>query len=115
MKRFLMVCFVALVAFSSMDAEARGWFRRGGGGSHCSVPAGCSNATAQGVAEACAKIGRLCHMGGHAGMYEGLGMGSTKESAYNACCFARSGMQTVDVGYAQMRNGMWVAARRYRR
>lgn len=68
--------------------------------------------TAQGVAEACARMGRLQHMGGYNGP-EGLGMGPTRESAYRNCCFANSGMADVDVGYAQMANGQWVVCRRY--
>lgn len=70
--------------------------------------------TAQGVAEACARMGRLQHMGGNNG-YEGLGMGSTPDSAYRNCCFANSGMSDADVGYAQMSNGQWVCCRRYGR
>jgi hypothetical protein len=68
--------------------------------------------TAQGVAEACARMGRLQHMGGNSG-YEGLGMGPTPDAAYRSCCFANSGMPDADVGYAQMSNGQWVCCRRY--
>jgi hypothetical protein len=68
--------------------------------------------TAQGVAEACANRGVLAHMGGNSGP-EGLGMGSTPESAYRNCCFANSGMPDADVGYAQGANGMWYCCRRY--
>lgn len=117
MQRFLLIAALVFVSASSFDAEARGWVRRGGGSSTCSVPAGCSNATAQGVAEACAKIGRLCHMGGHSNgvsTHEGLGMAGSKDAAYRACCFATSSMKTVDVGYAQTKSGMWICCRRYR-
>ncbi len=68
--------------------------------------------TAQGVAETCARAGRLFHPGGNSGP-EGLGMGPTQEAAYRSCCFASSGMPDVDVGYAQMSNGQWVCCRRY--
>ena len=87
--------------------------RRSSGGSYSSVPSGHSNATAQDVANACAADGRLAHRGGNTG-YEGLGMASTQDAAYRNCCYANSGLATVDVGYAQMSNGMWVCCRRYR-
>jgi hypothetical protein len=104
-----------MVAAIATPAEARIFGRRSrGGSSYGSVPAGCSNATAQGVAEACAKIGGLRHMGGHGGMFEGLGMSSSKQGAYNNCCYARSGMRTVDVGYARTRGGQWICCRRYK-
>lgn len=93
-------------------AEARPR-RRSGGSSYSGVPAGHSNATAQAVADACAADGRLAHRGGNTG-YEGLGMGPTQEAAYRSCCYANSGMSDVDVGYAQMSNGMWICCRRYR-
>jgi hypothetical protein len=121
MRRFfagvLTAAFLAGV-FGVDDAEARIFGRRSrGGSSHSSVPAGHSNATAQCVAEACASMGRLAHMGGigkSGATHEGLGMGSSKEAAYRACCYANSGMRTVDVGYAQTRSGSWIACRRYR-
>ena len=73
-----------------------------------------SNQSAQAVAEACAREGRLAHRGGHYG-HEGLGMASTREGAYRACCFANSGMPDADVGFAQGSNGMWFCCRRYAR
>lgn len=72
-----------------------------------------NNATAQGVAEAMARNRRVGHFGGNTG-YEGCGSGMTREQAYNNCCFARSGMATVDVGYAQDSSGRWYCCRRYR-
>jgi hypothetical protein len=69
--------------------------------------------TAQGVANIMARTGRVGHWGGNPG-YEGCGCGSTPQAAYNICCYARSGMATVDVGYAQGSNGMWYCCRRYR-
>lgn len=72
-----------------------------------------STATAQGVANIMASRGYVGHFGGNPG-YEGCGMAPTKEGAYNICCYANSGMATVDVGYAQGANGMWYCCRRYR-
>lgn len=72
-----------------------------------------STATAQGVANIMASRGVVGHFGGNSG-YEGCGMASTPQAAYNMCCYANSGMATVDVGYAQGSNGMWYCCRRYR-
>jgi hypothetical protein len=77
------------------------------------VNAGFSTATAQGVANIMASRGVVGHFGGNPG-YEGCGMASTPEGAYNICCYGNSGMATVDVGYAQGANGMWYCCRRYR-
>lgn len=74
---------------------------------------GVDNSTAQGVANAMASRNYVGHFGGNSG-YEGCGSGSTPEQAYRNCCFANSGMTTVDVGYAQGRNGQWFCCRRYR-
>lgn len=73
--------------------------------------------TAQEAAEASA-AGGLRHRGGHAsygpGLAEGLGCASTPEQAFRCCCYANhSGYETVDVGVAQARNGLWVVCRRY--
>ena len=61
MKRFIAIALtVVTLAIACGDVEARGWFRRSrGGSSYGAVPAGCSNSTAQGVAEIQAKLGRL--------------------------------------------------------
>lgn len=72
-----------------------------------------STATAQGVANIMAAYGQVGHWGGNPG-YEGCGMGATPTAAYNTCCYANSGMATVDVGYAQGKNGWWYCCRRYR-
>jgi hypothetical protein len=72
-----------------------------------------STRTAQGVANIMASRGMVGHFGGNPG-YEGCGMAATPEAAYNTCCYANSGMATVDVGYAQGANGMWYCCRRYR-
>ena len=72
-----------------------------------------STATAQGVANIMAARNSVGHWGGNTG-YEGCGCGATPAAAYSICCYANSGMATVDVGYAQAANGMWYCCRRYR-
>jgi hypothetical protein len=72
-----------------------------------------STATAQGIANLMAAYNRVGHFGGNPG-YEGCGCGATPAAAYAICCYANSGMATVDVGYAQGSNGMWFCCRRYR-
>jgi hypothetical protein len=72
-----------------------------------------STATAQGVANLMAANNRVGHWGGNPG-YEGCGSGVTPAAAYAVCCYANSGMATVDVGYAQSASGMWYCCRRYR-
>lgn len=72
-----------------------------------------STATAQGVANIMASRNQVGHWGGNPG-YEGCGCGATPAAAYAICCYANSGMATVDVGYAQAANGMWYCCRRYR-
>lgn len=73
-----------------------------------------NNSTAQGVAQIMASKNYVGHFGGNNG-YEGCGSGMTKQQAYNNCCFANSGMRTIDVGYAQSQNGKWYCCRRYAR
>jgi hypothetical protein len=72
-----------------------------------------SPSTAQGVANIMASRGQVGHFGGNSG-YEGCGAGSSAAAAYNNCCYANSGMRTVDVGYARGAGGMWFCCRRYR-
>lgn len=111
------LCLLLAVLAIATPAEARIFGRRSRGGSYSSVPAGHSNDSAQCVANACAAMGRLAHIGGigkSGASHEGLGMGSSPEAAYRSCCYANSGMATVDVGYAQTRSGQWVCCRRYR-
>lgn len=106
---------VTALFFTADDAEARGWFRRRpAASSHRSVPAGCSNATAQGVAECMARTETVAHFGGNSG-YEGCGSGSTPNAAYNNTCYANSGMTTVDSGVAQGKSGRWYCCRRFSR
>jgi hypothetical protein len=72
-----------------------------------------TTATAQGVANMMARLGRIGHFGGNPYSYEGTGMGSTPEQALNNCCYSRSGMKVADQGVAQCPNGQWVACKRY--
>lgn len=117
-KKLLSVLVVACVILCSSTAEAR-WFRRGRTTSHASVSVSATyssgqTSTAQGVAELMARHGRVGHFGGNPG-YEGCGSGSSPQAAYSICCYGNSGMETVDVGYAQGSNGMWYCCRRYGR
>ena len=117
---------VALIVLFAMQANAYAWPRRSSSYTSNqyttqSVPtvqsytssSGANNSTAQGVAEMMAQRGVVGHFGGNSG-YEGCGSGSSREAAYRNCCFSNSGMTTVDVGYAQGRNGQWFCCRRYR-
>jgi len=61
-----------------------------------------------------ARVGRVGHWGGNPGL-EGCGMGATPEQAKRNCCYARSGLPVVDVGYAKSSNGMWYCCQRYGR
>jgi len=104
------VLVLSLVSVS----EARVFGRRNNNGAvYGSVPEGHHNGTAQDVAHIMAHLLRVGHFGGNPG-YEGCGSASTQAGAYNNCCYSTSGMKTVDVGYAQGRNGMWFCCRRYR-
>ena len=116
MKRIvLLVCGLSLLLVCN-TAEARRSRRSSGGTSTYTVqaaPAGYSTSTAQGVAQIMAARGQVGHFGGNTG-YEGCGCGASPAAAYNICCYANSGMTTVDVGYARGANGMWFCCRRYR-
>lgn len=107
------VVALVLVVFSAGEAHARG--RRPVAntvGFVSNVVSSSETRTAQGVANIMARLGRVGHHGGNPS-YEGCGMASTQQGAYNICCYANSGMKTVDVGYAQGNNGMWFCCRRY--
>jgi hypothetical protein len=110
----VVLCAILILGFAIADsADARIFGRRRStGSSYGSVPAGCSNATAQGVAEIMAKLERVGHFGGNKG-YEGCGSGSTPEAAYRNTCYANSGMPTVDSGVAQGKSGRWYCCRRF--
>ena len=112
----LLALTIAVVVLSIGEAEARPRLFGGGGSSFGSPMAGHSNKTAQDTANENAARGSLRHLGGHPGMYEGLGMASTPEKAYAICCYANDrSLKTVDVGYAKGRNGMWFCCRRYKK
>jgi len=112
-----LLCAIVLMLLCCTPAFA--WQRSQRGRSYTTPSAtvsqsACSNnSSAQGVAEAMANSGSVAHFGGHSG-HEGCGCGSTQQAAYNNCCYATSSMATVDVGYAQGRNGLWYCCRRYR-
>jgi hypothetical protein len=72
-----------------------------------------NTSTAQGVAEACARSGRLQHLGGNGGLMEGIGMASTPEAAIRSCCYYGR-IRIVDKGVARGRNGMFFACIRGR-
>jgi len=101
-----------LVMLVMSDAHAIGR-RRSSGSSYAAAPAGGDTSTAQGVAEACARMGRLAHMGGNGGMMEGIGMASTPAAAIRNCCFYGK-IAIQDKGVAQGSNGMWYACIRGR-
>ena len=82
-------------------------------GEAVAAPSGGDTSTAQGVAEACARMGRLAHMGGNGGMMEGIGMASTPAAAIRNCCFYGK-IAIQDKGVAQGSNGMWYACIRGR-
>lgn len=113
MKKFLL-CLIALVFVGDTVCEAKIFGRRRSTGSSYANSSGVDTSCAQGIADAMARYHVVRHwgMGPHKG-YEGCAMASTKQAAYNNCCFARSGMKTVDVGYAQGKNGIWFCCRRY--
>lgn len=71
-----------------------------------------SNATAQGVAELCARHRVLKHWGGNRGL-EGVGSGSTPDQALRNCCYSNSGRQVIDQGVASD-GRRWYACKRYR-
>jgi len=88
--------------------------RRGGSGGSTTTGGGQVDgelASAQGVADRIARTGIFRHWGGNPG-YEGIGMGVTPEAARRSCCYANR-FAPVDIGYAQMANGMWVCCQRY--
>jgi hypothetical protein len=113
MQKWILMATLCALSLPSV-CEAR-WLRRGGSSysAPAAIPQGGSNRTAAGVAAIMARLGRVGHFGGNTG-YEGCGSASTAAAAYSNCCYANSGMTTVDVGYARGANGMWYCCRRYR-
>ena len=116
MKSWKWIVAILLCVVFAGTAEARWFGRRWSGGgasySYSAAPSGSSTSTAQGVANIMARLGRVGHWGGNRG-YEGCGSGGSAAAVYGNCCYANSGMKTVDVGYAQGSNGMWYCCRRY--
>lgn len=112
MKRILFALVLCFLAAGVCEAKPRRQYSTPSS-TYTSSYSGVNNSTAQGVADAMAAKNYVGHFGGNSG-YEGCGSGSTPDQAYRNCCFANSGMATVDVGYAQGRNGMWFCCRRYR-
>jgi hypothetical protein len=108
-----MVRVILLAVLVSLCFSGEAWARRRNTYSYPSVPVGHSNRTAQDVAEACASMGRLQHMGGYGGNCEGLGMGHSPDSAIRSCCYYGQ-ISIMDQGVAQGRNGMWYACIRGR-
>ena len=72
------------------------------------VPGSC-----QGDACELARTGTLRHLGHNRGTYEGIGTGSTRESAIRRCCYWGS-RTPIEIGVAQGRFGRWYAVVRYR-
>jgi len=112
MLRFVFVVAAVLVCSFATEASARGRWRGGGNGGGFGLSGG-PCATAQDCANLMARCGKVGHPGGNPG-YEGCGCAGTAAGAYAICCYANSGMATVDVGYAQSSSGMWFCCRRYR-
>lgn len=103
---------VVFLLVGDADAAIRRRWRSSGSSSHYNPAYAEEVKTAQGVANIMARLGRVGHFGGNKS-YEGCGSGRTKEAAFMNCCYSRSGMKTVDVGYAQSASGMWYCCRRY--
>jgi hypothetical protein len=94
----------------AMTADA-GPFRRKTAVVSGVAPASTTNA--QGAALLIVQTGRFRHNGHPFGLFEGIGMASTQQSAIQNCCYW--GKRTpVDIGTARMHSGMWVAVVRYR-
>lgn len=110
MKKILL--FLIVIGLSTNICEAR---PRRTYTSYSAAYTAVDNSSAQGIANAMAERNYVGHFGGHGNGYEGCGSDYSQEQAYNNCCFARnSNLTTVDVGYAQGKNGRWFCCRRYR-
>ena len=122
MKNF---CFALIAAATVAGLADAGPFRRRATtvtcvGTNCPAPAQKTTtqvkgdtSTATNAALLIVQTGRFRHWGHPAGLYEGIGMAGTQQGAIQNCCFW--GRRTpVDIGTAQMSNGMWVAVVRYR-
>ena len=114
MKKMIFVLTMAVLAGNICEAKL---FRRNRGYSSSSSSSSVDTSCGQGVAEGMAKRNWVGHFGlGGTGLFEGCASGKTKEYAYKHCCFANDrSLKTVDVGYAQSKNGTWYCCRRYKR
>lgn len=118
--RILLLALAATLLASTAEAgPLRRRSRSSGSVATCTGPncaASGNTSSAQGVAEIMAARGGLGHFGGNGGR-EGVGEGSTRESAIQACCFhpqngrrdSKLDMSRADVGAAQSSNGRWYA------
>ena len=98
MRWFILSILLALPLTSSVKADEV-----------VAPPAG----SCQGDACELARTGTLRHLGHNRGTYEGIGTGSTRESAIRRCCYW--GFRTpIEIGVAQGRFGRWHAVVRYR-
>ena len=116
MKKIVFTLMFATL-FMGTVCEAKVFGRRSRSSYSSSNSSGVDTSCAQGVAEGMAKRNWVGHFGlGGTGLFEGCASGKTKEYAYNHCCFANDrSLKTVDVGYAQSKNGTWYCCRRYKR
>lgn len=82
---------------------------------------GNAQAVAQQKANRMARINRIAHFGGSFGgaRYEGVGSSTTKQGAYNNCCYSGArgskGPRRIPVAaaWAQSRSGRWFCCRFY--
>jgi|688.fasta_scaffold47047_2 hypothetical protein len=109
MLRRIVFAVVAVTCFSTPVFAARNWGRRVVASNSIGRVAA---TTAQDVANMMANSRTLLHSSNYNG-YEGVGVASTKQEAYDRCCYSRSGMSDHEVGFAYS-NGMWYCCRRYR-
>ena len=115
MKRFAFAMLGLGVLVATADA---GPFRRKatvvtGVAAPAAAKPNASTTNAQGAALLIVQTGRFRHNGHPFGLFEGIGMASTQQGAIQKCCFWGR-REAVDIGTAQMSNGMWVAVVRYR-
>lgn len=73
--------------------------------------------SAQEVADKMASTRSVRHFNtpnGRTYRYEGVGFGRTQSEAYNRCCYSKSRLEVVDVGFAQDSRGNWYCCKRYK-
>lgn len=120
MKRFALAAVLALTMISTIQAGPLGLFRRGSNTTNNNVTynqprhpvANAFLGSAQGAANFMAQTLRMAHNGNPTGGYEGVGMGTSPQSAISNCCYyGRRPLR--DSGVAQGANGIWYACCRY--